>query len=199
MTAFDQREIETTQQAIDALENAQERLRAAGRRAADAEVMRRAAIAEMGAAIRDHGQQAAAFRDQLRPGNSFTKRIPMDHAEEWTGMSRRTLSDAVGNPREMSDRELAAEYRAYGYDEHHGGAELHRRYPRLAGLYEAIMLLWRDQSDREEQELGDDADIFTILGTHEVTAPPGVDVLKREYARRVDAIADGVIPLADRY
>ncbi|MFD4592989.1 hypothetical protein [Streptomyces rubiginosohelvolus] len=31
----------------------------------------------------------------------------------------------------------AAECRAYGYDEHHDQAELHRRYPHLAALHEA--------------------------------------------------------------
>lgn len=160
-----------------------ERLRAAGERARTAEVMRRAAVAEMGQAIREH----RAALDDVSPNLRTLHRIQMEDAEELTGVSRRTLSEAARAAAERSDAEVAAEYRAYGYDLHYGGEELHRRYPQLAGLHEAIKLLSSTQSERWLAEHPDEVFVPLLDFTEEQL------VLKNEYERRVNAIAEGRI------
>lgn len=161
-----------------------ERLRAAGERARIAETMRRAAVAEMGQAIREH----RAVLEDVEPGISTIHRIQMDDAEDLTGVSRRTLSEAVRSETERSDADVATEYRNYSYDLHYGGEELHRRYPQLAGLYEAFMLLTRAESERWEKEHPDGSFAPLTDFTEEQL------VLKNEYERRVNAIADGRVP-----
>lgn len=161
-----------------------ERLRAAGERARTADVMRRSAITEMGQAIRDHRATLGAVIPELRT----LHRIQMDDAEDLTGVSRRTLSEAVRSDAARSDAEVAAEYRAYAYDLHYGGEELHRRYPQLAGLYEALKLLMEAESER-----------WQAMHPKEPFAPlmdltEEQKVLHEEYRRRVDAIADGRLP-----
>lgn len=170
-------DLEDTQRALNSYGQTRDRLKAAGQRAADAETARRAAIADMGAAVRDHKALLATL------GRTSPK-IGMDDAQELTGLSRRTLSEAASTPpTSEADRELAARYRDYGYDLEEGGDELHRRYPRLAGLYEARMLLWREQTERWEAEHPDE------LFQPDLGVPAGVDCLEREYRRQVDAIA----------
>lgn len=158
-----------------------ERLRAAGERAKTAEAMRRAAIAEMGRAIRDHRTVLEGAAPEMRSNH----RIQMDDAEELAGVSRRTLSEAARDGAERSDAEVAAEYRDYAYDLHYGGEELHRRYPRLAGLHDALLLLMEAESARWEAEHPDDPFGAPLALTEEQA------VLRNEYERRVNAIAEG--------
>ncbi|MGW3197158.1 hypothetical protein ACWDBD_21720 [Streptomyces sp. NPDC001118] len=157
-----------------------ERLRAAGERASLAEAMRRAAIAEMGQAIRDH----RAVLDVVAPELRGHHRVQMDDAEDLTGISRRTLSDAVRNDTGRSDAEVAGEYRAYAYDLHYGGEELHRRYPQLAGLWEALKLLTDAQYERWRKDHPDELFEPLLDFTEEQL------VLHEEYQRRVEAIRD---------
>lgn len=161
-----------------------ERLKAAGERARIAETMRRAAVAEMGQALREHRAVLEDVTAHLRT----LHRIQMDDAEDLTGVSRRTLSEAVRSDTERSDAEVATEYRDYSYDLHYSGEELHRRYPQLAGLYEAFVLLMRAEDERWEKEHPDEP--FAPLNdfTEEQL------VLKNEYERRVNAIAEGRVP-----
>lgn len=113
--------------------------------------------------------------------------IPMDDAEELTGVSRRTLSTAVRNEVGRSDAEVAAEYRDSGHDLHYGGEELHRRYPQLAGLHTALRLLVEAEEERWQAAHPDQAFAPLLEFTDEQL------VLRREYERWVDAIAEGRI------
>ncbi|NED31139.1 hypothetical protein [Streptomyces sp. SID8499] len=160
-----------------------ERLRAAGERVRAADAMRRAAIAEMGEALLYHRAVFAAAAPEVRA----SYRLQLAAAEELTGVSRRTLSDATRTrPTERSDAAVAAEHRDYGYAMHRGGEDLHRRYPHLAGLHNALMLL--DEVQRKRW-----------LAEHPEAASPPLSLdysadqwaLKNEYERQVNAIAEG--------
>lgn len=170
-------------------EQTQRRLRAAGGRAKAAETMRRAAVAEMGQAIRDHRAVLATAGDAI-DRNSW--RVDMEQAEYHTGLSRRTLSTALADDSARSDAQVAEEYRAYGYDEHHGQAELHRRYPHLAGLHQARNLLSRHSLQTESEQGLDGMLGFGPEGMEESAQEK---LLRQEYHRQVDAIADGTAAL----
>ncbi|MFI2318415.1 hypothetical protein AMK17_37770 [Streptomyces sp. CB00072] len=180
---MDSHEIDEIRRALDSYEMTQRRLRAAGERAAAADVMRRAAVAEMGQAIRDHRQ---ILEDVAGAVDRRNWRMDMEQAETLTGMTRRTLSTAVADDSARSDAEVASEYRAYRYDEHHGGEELHRRYPHLAGLHQARRLLSKEILRKYEEAHPED-----LLG---FDLDPGLSaeeqLLLDEYERQVDAIAD---------
>ncbi|MFF5265468.1 hypothetical protein ACFY4C_41875 [Actinomadura viridis] len=181
MTAPTEKQIEEARTILHSLDTTRKRLRAAGQRVAIADAMRSAAIAEMGQAIRDH----RALLDTATGRRPAGHRIQMDDAEELTGLSRRTLSEAVGKTDVRSDAELAIEYQSYDYDLYYGGEELHRRYPQLAALYEARMLLAKAESERWHEEHPNESGFGPVEPTQ------GQLVLQDEYRRRVSAIAEG--------
>jgi hypothetical protein len=154
------------------------RLKAAGKRVRIADQMRRAAIAEMGQALRDN----RAFVADAGPDAASWK-VAMDEAASHTMVTRRTLSAAIGDTDtgRASDQELAAKYRDYGYDLFYGGYELHRRYPWLAGVHAARTALL----NAVEEETPDE------LWSLDTELPPGYDVLDKLYRDMVDAIAEG--------
>ncbi|MFF2226900.1 hypothetical protein ACFVV7_26700 [Streptomyces globisporus] len=178
-------DVEETVRVMRSYEQTQRRLRAAGERAKAAETMRRAAVAEMAQAIRDHRAVLATAGDTI---DRNLWRMDMEQAESHTGLSRRTLSTALADDSARSDAQVAAEYRAYGYDEHHGQAELHRRYPHLAGLHEAGRLLSRHSLQTESEQ---DLDSLLGFGPEGLEESTQEQLLRQEYRRQVDAIADG--------
>ncbi|MFD3889967.1 hypothetical protein [Streptomyces microflavus] len=178
-----------TVRVMGSYEQTQRRLRAAGERAGAAETMRRAAVAEMGQAIRDHRAVLATAGDTV---DRRLWKMGMEQAESHTGLSRRTLSTALADDSARSDAQVAAEYRAYGYDEHHGQAELHRRYPHLAGLDEARKLLSHHSLQAESEQGLDSMMGFGPQGLEESVQER---LLRQEYYRQVDAIADGTAAL----
>ncbi|WP_275466338.1 hypothetical protein [Streptomyces noursei] len=186
-------EIDTLRASLNSRQDARDRLRQAGRRARDAETMRRAAIAEMGQALRDN-------RDCQKELGTSTKasKIDMEDAEHLTGVTRRTLSGAAGADypggrnlhcmpwQDLSDRDLAAAVRDSADDGYDAEEELHRRYPVLAGLtlarkavHDAAVDRWRDDHPDE---------LFEPL---EAGLPPAWDDITRVYTAWIRAIAEG--------
>ncbi|BBG20675.1 hypothetical protein RVR_P152 (plasmid) [Actinacidiphila reveromycinica] len=140
-------------------------LREAGERAADAEAARRAAIAAMGHALLGH-RSVQQHHAGTRAGV-----IELTTAATWAGVTRRTLYTAMEQaPAEPTDQDLARAYRHHRYDLAQGGSELHRRYPRLAGVHDAYQYL------RRQLQHDDPADAAALLW--------------REYERQVTAIAE---------
>lgn len=158
-------------------ERTRRRLRAAGKRVRIADAMRRAAVAEMGQCLRENRAAAAEH-----PAPSEYK-VDMEQAADDTGLTRRTLSSAIGDTSQESDQDLAARHRDGGYDMEHGGYELHRRYPWLAGLWVAREALWRPVLQPRDGETLDDL----LFG--EPQTPPGDEILDQLYRDAVDAIA----------
>ncbi|MFB7435255.1 hypothetical protein ACFCZ5_28380 [Streptomyces microflavus] len=180
-------DVEETVRVMRSYEQTQRRLRAAGERAKAAETMRRAAVAEMAQAIREHRAVLATAGDTV---DRHLWRMDMEQAESHTGLSRRTLSTALADDSARSDAQVAAEYRAYGYDEHHGQAELHRRYPHLAGLHEAMQLLGRHSLQIQSEQHPED-----LFGFEELEESVQEGLLRQEYRRQVDTIADSTAAL----
>ena len=184
------KEIDDLRASLDSYRATRDRLRQAGQRAKDAEVARRAAIAEMGQALRDN----RARQKELGTSN----KIDMEDAEQLTGVSRRTLSGAAGadypggrDPRSMlwkdlSDRDLAAAVRDGADDGYGAEEELHRRYPVLAGLRLARHAVHEAARDRWSQAHPDE--LFEPL---DPDLGPAWDDLRRTYTAWVHAIAEG--------
>ncbi|MDX3025653.1 hypothetical protein [Streptomyces acidiscabies] len=193
-------EIAAMQASLDAHDQTRERLRQAGQRAKDADIMRRAAIAEMGQAIRDN----RARQQEL----GTTNRIDMDDAAALTGFSRRTLSAAVGTDYpgdlnlhvagwgELSDRDLAIVVRDGADDGYGAEEELRQRHPVLAGLDLAAATVMREATRRWREEhpdvnlLDEPDDLGQVAAWHDI---------RRAYREIVGALANDrpapVVPL----
>ncbi|MER7507103.1 hypothetical protein ABTX82_01940 [Streptomyces lavendulae] len=196
MTAADRRA--NMQAALADYAATRTRLQQAGERASNAERMRRAAVTEMGQAIRDNRAT------QQRLGAKH--KVDMGDAEILTGITRRTLSTAVANAyppeestaatmalQDLSDRDLAATYRAYGYDRSYGSDELHRRFPVLAGMQLALEVVVQQATDRWRAA---NPTVNIIDEPLDVGVEAAAIDIQQAYRKIVDSIADGK-PLAD--
>ncbi|MFD0405569.1 hypothetical protein [Kitasatospora sp. NPDC127116] len=183
----------------DAYAGARDRLKAAGERAATAEVTRRAAIREMGQILTEHREERATYP----PDERRHWRIDMEDAQTLTGLSRRTLSEAVGAAstavptdrdfQTWSDRALAAHCRAYGSMSHDAPiVELHRRHPRLAGFNAAIKAL---QDVDFRRSTAANPDWFDMTANDDFGEPSAdLQLLQSLYRQYIDAVADGRAP-----
>lgn len=180
-------DIARTRRLVDSMETTQARIRAAGQRAATAEATRRAAIDEIGAALRDHRQVRA---EEGETGRAWE--VPVEDAAELTGISRRTLSSAVTTPPGQSDQELARDAIAYRDESRFSVAELHRRYPELDGLLIARRAWWA-AAEREWDEQNPDPSLEDdLFGGAE--QPEAVRIVLDAYWQRIRNIAEGRAP-----
>ncbi|MFJ5926494.1 hypothetical protein ACIQF6_28220 [Kitasatospora sp. NPDC092948] len=182
------------QQQYAATELMQERLRQTGRRAADSETAR-------AAAVQDAGQALADYRQQLR------ELLPADEAESWR-MDAEDLANLAGLPLAelrraleaadtthstagpiagWTDRALATTLHGYGYDHEAAATELHRRYPHLLGILAAHRAISGAADEALEAATGE-----LVWQIDEIPAPSPQELLVRDlYRSHVDAIADG--------
>ncbi|MFD9687331.1 hypothetical protein ACFWXO_16425 [Kitasatospora sp. NPDC059088] len=192
-------EVELLRSCHDAYANARARLKAAGTRAATAEVIRRAAIREMGQTLAEYRTELATLQDGTG-GRGGDWHIDMEDAADLTGVTRRTLSTAVGaaetetptsrDYRTWSDRALAADCLAYGRASHEDPVrELWLRYPDLAGLGAAVKTL---QEAEFKQWSSENPSWFTMTADDLGSEPSAALLLLSSlYQQRLEAIAAG--------
>ena len=162
-------------------------LQAAGERVTDAEIARRAAIANIGVLLRRgralHAAHSAGF-----------PRLEVTEAQDRTGLSRPTLYKAMAavpddsgpDPRAWSNTYLAQAHAGYGYGGHEViDSEFWRRYPHLAGWRAAIRFLTR----REIEEWSQSHPGLDPLGLPGPDPDPAIRTLIEGYRAAVDAMA----------
>lgn len=171
-------------------------LREAADRLKDSATAHTAAQRDVGAALRRADVAYESGREMLHPSNELT----VVEAQELTGISRPTLrkyrdefppeaDDAnERDPRLLNNVALARMVVAYGYDDHRCSPELHRRYPYLRGLHDAVRAampptpiedLWKPMSEEQAAAEWDDP------------SNDGYKAVKAVYEAAVRAIAEG--------
>lgn len=146
-------------------------LRHAGQSAQEAKLARAAAIAEIGRLLREDRADGDA--------------VGIVRAEDLTGLSRPTLTDARADTAAWDEIVKLAEGTLAGYDDDQ--AALHARMPYLAGLDAAISYLHKVHEDRHVAEHG-----FSPMDDLRLDEPvPGADELADLYRRAVRRIATG--------
>lgn len=149
-------------------------LQDAAKRAAEAKLVRTAALAEIG--------------HWLRVDRANGDLIGITQAEDLTGLSRPTLTEARRDEsgwRELC--ELARMVRAYGNDYGHQD-QLHARLPVLAGWYQAADLLWRRAYAEWQEQHGFDP--MRLLDGPEPEDVPGYATLMEVYRAEINRLAD---------
>ncbi|MFE3610416.1 hypothetical protein [Streptomyces goshikiensis] len=169
-------------------ERTMRRLRSAGERAEAGTRIRQSAIAEIGAAIRDHRDALAEAGD-----TGYTWRLNMESAEEITGISRRTLSETVKSDGDRpSDPDLAREALAYRDRDRPCVRQLHLRYPDLDGYVAASKALWQSVEAEWEEQHPNPSIEEMYWGGPEV--PAAARTVMGAYWARIQQIADGGEP-----